>query len=189
MTREEIVNAIMEGKAKLDKATIVAQLLSDEDVKNIKADVKERKTAKRLADFHAQNCVLTYKGNEIAFNPRGVEGKEIIVWTNLDKNAIVYATRSKDNTVSISVTPKVWNKKNSGASFAKALVSANKNKVVKLVETATNGLSFDAFYNKCTTFKGWKLLACNGVYKTIEVKPVIKEATPEKEGNAEKVSA
>ena len=185
MTKQEIINATFKGGLKLDKDTIKSLKLTTEELKEIKATVKEMKTAKRLEVFRAENCVMTYKGKEIAFNPRGVEGKKIIVWTNIDKNAIVYAMPNLDGNVSIKVTSKVWNPKNNGKEFADALVSANKNKVIAMVTDITNGLDFNAFYNKCTTFKSWKVLACNGVYKTIDDTP---KATPvKKEKKDEKV--
>ena len=185
MTKQEIINATFKGGLKLDKETINSLKLTTEELKEIKATVKEMKTAKRLEVFRAENCVMTYKGKEIAFNPRGVEGKRIIVWTNIDKNAIVYAMPNLEGNVSIKVTAKVWNPKSNGKEFADALVSANKNKVVAMVTDITNGLDFNAFYNKCTTFKSWKVLACNGVYKTIDDTP---KATPvKKEKKDEKV--
>ena len=183
MTKQEIINATFKGEMKLDKETIKSLNLTTEEIQSIKATVKEMKTAKRLEAFRAENCVMTYKGKEIAFNPRGVEGKRIVVWTNIDKNAIVYAMPNLDGNVSIKVTAKVWNPKNNGKDFAEALVKANKNKVVAMVTDITNGLDFNAFYDKCTTFKSWKVLACNGVYKTIDdtpkAAPVKKEAKKE----------
>ena len=84
----------------------------------------------------------------------------------------------------------MWNAKRSDKKFSDALVSANKNKVVALFKDVTNGLDFDAFYDKCTTFKSWKMLACNGVYKTIDdtpkAAPVKKEA--KKEGKGKKTA-
>ena len=75
MTKQEIINATFKGGLKLDKETINSLKLTTEELKEIKATVKEMKTAKRLEVFRAENCVMTYKGKEIAFNPRGVEGK------------------------------------------------------------------------------------------------------------------
>ena len=185
MTKQEIINATFKGEMKLDKETIKSLNLTTEEIQSIKATVKEMKTAKRLEVFRAENCVFHYKGNEFAFNPRGVEGKNLVVWSNIDKNAIVYAVKGKEGHVVIKVTSKVWNAKRSDKKFSDALVSANKNKVVALFKDVTNGLDFDAFYDKRTTFKSWKVLACNGVYKTLSDEPVAEPVEKKKEAKKE----
>ena len=186
MTTVDIINGVVNGTIVLNKETIKELFIGKNEMAEIKAEVKRIKTENRLKAFRSENCVMTYKGKEIAFNPRGVEGKRIVVWTNIDKNAIVYAMPNLDGNVSIKVTAKVWNPKNNGKDFAEALVKANKNKVVAMVTDITNGLDFNAFYDKCTTFKSWKVLACNGVYKTIDdtpkAAPVKKEAKKECKG-------
>ena len=99
MTSVDIINGVVNGTIVLNKETIKELFIGKEEMAEIKAEVKRIKTENRLKAFRSENCVMTYKGKEIAFNPRGVEGKRIVVWTNIDKNAIVYAMPNLDGNV------------------------------------------------------------------------------------------
>lgn len=105
--------------------------------KAIKAARKAERQAKALARFE-----LEFKGTKFAQSVVYLTDKDRYIFRNLDKNSVIVAEEKDGALVFRSMT--VYSEKSRKYEFGKELSKTNKAKA--LLEKATEGLNYEAFY-------------------------------------------
>lgn len=151
-------------REKLTPEEVKALALTPEEVKEFNSQLKAKKNEYKLECFHAKNCIITVNGKELAFNPRKIEGKDVIVWKNADGNGYLIARADKEGKVALSLIPRVSDR-SKNYEYKQILVSKTKKTVTGLFEQVTKGLDFVAFMDKCKTFDKFAEIPATGVLK------------------------
>ena len=154
----------LSNREKLTPDEVKALALTPDEVKAFNAELKTRKAEYKLECFHAKNCIITVNGKELAFNPRKIDGKDIIVWKNADGNGYLLAQADKEGKVSLTLIPRVSDK-SKNYEYKQILVSKTKKTVIGLFEQVTKGLDFSVFMDKCKTFDKFTEIAPTGILK------------------------
>lgn len=105
--------------------------------KAVKANRKAERQAKALARFE-----LEFKGTKFAQAVVYLTDKDRFIFRNLDKNSIIVAEERDGALIFRSIT--VYSEKSKKYEFGKSLSQTTKAKA--LLEKATEGLNYEAFY-------------------------------------------
>ncbi len=161
------VTNLLNKRVKLDSQVIKCQGLSKEDVDEYNKQRKALVVQDKLNAYKANNCTIEYKNTTLAFNPRGVEGKQSIIWKDADKNAILIASPDKDNKVKLYLIPCVA-KTNKLYEWRQALIKKTQAGVIQAFANVVEGLDWDAFVKKCTAYKSYKTVKATGALKEVK---------------------
>ena len=165
VTIDSLAIAIVNKTSKLDPQFIKANGLTKDEVKELRTAVAELRNAKRREAFLAKGSKVVYRGNEMTFAPKRIEGTNIIVFTTIDKNAVTYVKAGKDGLVYGAIP--CCSKKAKEYELRKAEVSANVNKTTTLLKEVTVGMTIEEFISICEGYTTYKVVKATGVLKTL----------------------
>lgn len=143
--------------------------LSKKEIEDYNKSLKEKKMAKKLSAIQLEKCAIVYKGQMVSFKPSLVnteKGSKLVMWKNLDKNAIYYACKGDDGSVAYNAIACV-SKNSSVYNFRAKEVKNNEKEVRPIFKEVFEGLSWDAFYARVSGYKNIKTVNCPTVLKSL----------------------
>lgn len=155
----EKLNAKLAKHEALKVDFIKAENLTKKEIEQYNAALKEVKRLAKIDSLKLEKCQIDYNGQTVPFKPSLtlVDGKEVVIWKTLDKNAC-YVASDNDGKVNLNAVP-ACSKKSSVYNIRMKEVKANSKLVNGLLNQVFNGMDWAAFITRIKGYKNIKTVA------------------------------
>lgn len=154
-TNEKLNEKLAKCEA-LSPAYIADNGISKKDVALYLKLVKEKKAQKKVEALKLDKCLIMYNGQAINFKPSltTVDGKDVVIWKALDKNAC-YVAQEKDGLVDVKAVP-ACSSRSQNYDLRKKEVENNKKLVNGLINQVFTNMNWAAFIERVKGYKNIK---------------------------------
>jgi len=155
-------------------------------VKEVRAEIKAKKVAKKRENYIKNNCVLTFeKGNRkisLKFNPSYtvVKGSTVLVWKSLDKNGTYVIYAGKDG---MPIIQALASGNERTAIYRATQLDNNFSLVCGMLNGWMNGMNFSDLLSIVSSYKNYKETKL-----TISMSTTIAMLIPSKEENTQETN-